>query len=126
LHPVRAGVKRIFISARTERSVIREDSIMKLNVHALSLVAGIFTAASILIVGILNLAWPGYGGAFLKMMASIYPGYHAAGTIGDLIIGVLYGLVDGLVCGLLFGWLYNRLISVPAGDGRKPPQPIEP
>jgi hypothetical protein len=28
---------------------------MKLNVHALSLVAGILTAASILIVGILNL-----------------------------------------------------------------------
>lgn len=98
---------------------------MKLNVHALSLVAGIFTAASILIVGILNLAWPGYGAAFLKMLASIYPGYHAAGTIGDLIIGAVYGLVDGLVCGLIFGWLYNRLIPMRA-SGQKPPPPIEP
>ena len=98
---------------------------MKLNVHALSLDAGIFTAASILIVGILNLVWPGYGGAFLKMMASIYPGYHAAGTIGDLIVGAVYGLVDGLVFGLVFGWLYNRLTPIRA-DGQKPPQPIEP
>ena len=98
---------------------------MKLNVHALSLAAGIFTAASILIVGILNLVWPGYGGAFLKMMASIYPGYHAAGTIGDLIVGAVYGLVDGLVFGLVFGWLYNRLTPIRA-DGQKPPQPIEP
>ena len=98
---------------------------MKLNVHALSLAAGIFTAASILIVGILNLVWPGYGGSFLKMMASIYPGYHAAGTIGDLIVGAVYGLVDGLVFGLVFGWLYNRLTPIRA-DGQKPPQPIEP
>jgi len=83
---------------------------MKLNVHALSLAAGIFTAASIFIVGILNLAWPGYGGAFLKMMASIYPGYQASGTIGEF--------------GWIFGWLYNQFTPIRAG-GRKPP-PIEP
>ncbi|MEJ2165794.1 MAG: hypothetical protein P8X90_09715 [Desulfobacterales bacterium] len=99
---------------------------MKLNLHALSLAAGIFTGGSILIVGILNLAWPGYGDAFLKMMASIYPGYHAAGTIGDLIVGAVYGLVDGLVFGWVFGWLYNRLTPIRAGGGQKPAEPIEP
>jgi hypothetical protein len=98
---------------------------MQLNIKALSLVAGIFTAASILLVGVLNLFWSGYGGAFLQIMASIYPGYDAAGTVGDLIVGTLYGLVDGLVCGWIFGWLYNRFIIVRAGT-RKPKEPIEP
>ena len=93
---------------------------MQLNLKALSLVAGIFTAASILLVGVVNLFWSGYGVAFLQIMASSYPGYDAAGTIGRL-----YGLVDGLVCGWIFGWLYNRLTSMRAGT-RKPQQPIEP
>jgi hypothetical protein len=98
---------------------------MQLNLKALSLVAGIFTAASVLLVGVVNLFGSGYGVAFLKIMASIYPGYDAAGTIGDLIVGTLYGLVDGLVCGWIFGWLYNRLTSMRPG-ARKPQQPIEP
>ena len=98
---------------------------MQFNLKALSLVAGIFTAAAVLIVGLVNLGWSGYGAAFLKMMASIYPGYDAAGTLGDLIVGTLYGLVDGLVFGWVFGWLYNRLLSTEAG-AQKPQQPIEP
>ena len=81
---------------------------MKLNLNALAIAVGIMTAAAILITGIVNLAWNGYGTEFLKMMASIYPGYHASGTIGDLIVGTLYGLVDGLVFGWVFGWIYNR------------------
>jgi hypothetical protein len=98
---------------------------MQLNLRALSLVAGIFTAATILIVGLANLIWPAYGGALLKLMASVYPGYDATGTFGDLIVGTLYGLVDGLVFGWVFGWLYNRLISVRA-RAQKPQKPIEP
>jgi len=82
---------------------------MKLNLKALSLAAGIIAATAILITGIANLIWEGYGTAFLQMMASVYPGYHASGTIGDLISGTLYGFVDGMVLGLAFGWLYNRL-----------------
>lgn len=58
------------------------------------------------------------------MTASIYQGYDAAGTIGDLIVGTVYGLIDGLVFGWLFAWLYNQFTPIRAG-GRKPP-PIEP
>jgi hypothetical protein len=52
---------------------------MQLNLKALSLVAGIFTAAAIWIVGLANLSWSDYGAVFLQMMASIYPGCNAAG-----------------------------------------------
>lgn len=84
---------------------------MKLNLKALALTAGILWALAILITGIANLIWSGYGVGFLQIMASVYPGYHAARSIGDLIVGTLYALVDGAFCGLVFGWLYNLLTS---------------
>ena len=84
---------------------------MKLNSKALALTAGILWALALLLVGAANLIWSGYGGGFLRLMASIYPGYHAAGSVGDLIVGVLYALVDGAVCGLVFGWLYNVFVG---------------
>ena len=80
---------------------------MKLNLKALALTAGILWALAIFITGAANLIWPSYGEAFLRIMASVYPGYKATRTIGDLIVGILYALVDGAICGLVFGWLYN-------------------
>lgn len=84
---------------------------MKLNIKALALTAGILWALALLLVGAANLIWPGYGGTFVKLMASIYPGYHASGSVGDLIVGVLYALLDGVVCGLVFAWLYNSFVG---------------
>jgi hypothetical protein len=84
---------------------------MKLNIKALALTAGILWALALLLVGAANLVWSGYGGAFVKLMASIYPGYHASGSLGDLIVGVLYALLDGVVCGLVFAWLYNFFVG---------------
>lgn len=80
---------------------------MKLNLKAFALTAGILWAAAMLLTGLANLIWSGYGVAFLQLMASLYPGYHADGTFLDLVVGTLYALVDGAVAGLVFGWLYN-------------------
>jgi hypothetical protein len=80
---------------------------MKLNAKALALSIAILWGFAVLIVGAANLVWPGYGAAFLQMIASVYPGYHANGSLGDLIVGVLYALVDGLIGSLIFAWLYN-------------------
>ena len=81
---------------------------MRLNITAFSLTAGLIWGGAILMVAVANLAWPGYGRAFLDLTASIYPGYHP-GTIGSVISGTLYGLLDGMIGGALFGWLYNLL-----------------
>ena len=40
-------------------------------------------------------------------MASVYPGYNATPSIGQVIIGTLYGVLDGAVGGAVFAWLYN-------------------
>lgn len=90
---------------------------MKFNISALSLTIGLFWGVSILVVGLANLAWPGYGRAFLDLAASIYPGYRAGASIGQVAIGTLYGLVDGAIGGAVFGWLYNwlsQLLARPA------------
>ena len=84
---------------------------MKLNLKAITLTAGIIWALAIFITGIANLIWLGYGDAFLKIIASIYPGFKASGSFGDVIIGTLYAFVDGAACGLIFGWIYNLFVG---------------
>lgn len=85
---------------------------MKLQIKALALTIGAVWAASILLVGIAHLLWPGYGGAFLDLAASIYPGFHPANGFGAVVIGSLYGLVDGAVGGAMVAWVYNRFVGV--------------
>ena len=84
---------------------------MKLNIKAFMLTSAILWAAAIFITGIANLICPGYGAAFLQVMASIYPGYDASSTIGSVIVGTLYAVVDGAIAGLVFAWLYNLFLG---------------
>jgi len=80
---------------------------MKLNPKALALTFGILWGGAVLVVALLNQLWPSYGGAFLGLVSSIYPGFTPGG-IGAAIVGALYALLDGAVCGLVVAWLYNR------------------
>ena len=81
---------------------------MKLSVKGLALAGGILWGVlGILGVGVVNLVWPGSGKAFLDLAASIYPGYHAIASFGQVIVGGLYGFVDGAAGGALLAWLYN-------------------
>ncbi len=82
---------------------------MTLSVRSLALTTGALWAGAILLVGLINLASPAYGKAFLELCSSIYPGYHATPSFGGVLVGALYGLVDGAVGGALFAWLYNAL-----------------
>ena len=82
---------------------------MKLNLKALVVTFAVLWAGVLFIVGVANIGWPGYGRAFLAMMASLYPGYAASGSFGDVIVGSLYALVDGAILGLILGGLYNLM-----------------
>jgi len=84
---------------------------MKFNIGALALAVGLFWGGAILLVGVSNLIWPDYGRAFLQLAASIYPGYKATASFGQVVIGTLYGLVDGAIGGAVFAWLYNWLTT---------------
>lgn len=84
---------------------------MRLDSKAAALTPGLPWGAMMLLVGAGNFVTGSYGQAFLDVMASVYTGYHAAGTLGDTIIGALYGTVDGAIGGMVLAWLYNRLAA---------------
>jgi len=92
---------------------------MRLNVVAFALTAGLIWGGAMLVVGWANLAWPGYGQAFLDVVASLYPGYHPGSGMGSVVTGTLYALVDGTIGGVVFAWLYNLLGRWLPGTGIK-------
>jgi hypothetical protein len=81
---------------------------MKLDVKAMAITLGLIWGLLMLIVGLANLIWPGYGQAFLDVMASVYPGYKATASIGQVITGTGYALVDATIGGAVCAWVYNR------------------
>ena len=57
---------------------------MKLSIVGLAIASAILWGGAVLITGFANLIWPEYAVEFLEIIASIYPGYHAAGGFGRL------------------------------------------
>jgi hypothetical protein len=83
---------------------------MKFNVIQLGLTFSIIWAVIILLVGITNLIFPGYGVAFLKIIDSIYPGYHfGKWGFGGVIVATLYAALDGFILGIVSAWVFNLL-----------------
>ena len=80
---------------------------MKISLKAIAIAAGVLWGGAILFLGLINLASPSFGLSFLQVISSVYPGFHASRTIGDVLTGTVYALIDGAIAGLVFGWLYN-------------------
>ena len=80
---------------------------MKLSVKSLAIVSALLWGGGVLFVGLVNLAAPSYGAAFLQCVSSVYPGFHNSRTLVDVLVGTGYALFDGAVGGATFGWLYN-------------------
>jgi hypothetical protein len=83
---------------------------MKFKVIQLGLTFTIIWAATILLVGIGNLVFSGYGEAFLKIIDSLYPGYHyGQWGFGGVIVATLYAALDGFILGVASAWVFNLL-----------------
>lgn len=82
---------------------------MRLNVTALAVAFAVFWGGAILLLSVANLLWPPCGGAFLEVVASMYPGYAPGTGAGSVLTGTFYGLLDGAFGGLAFGWVYNSV-----------------
>lgn len=81
---------------------------MKLDVIRLGFTVSTVWAASVFLTGLANLFWPAYAVGFLKVVDSIYPGYHFGhGGMGGVLVATLYAAVDGWIVGVVFAWLYN-------------------
>ncbi len=84
---------------------------MRLSVTAVAIAFALVWGFAMFLTGVANMIWPTYGQDFLQALASIYPGYKATASFGQVIIGTLYGLVDAAVVGAVFAWLYNYLVA---------------
>ena len=84
---------------------------MKLNVSAAATASALLWSGAVFTVGIANVVQPRYGREFLRLVASIYPGYKARPELSQVAIGTAYAVVDGAVGGALCAWLYNRFLS---------------
>lgn len=80
---------------------------MPLSVPHFALSAGLLWGATLLLVGLIHLAVPTYGAAFLALLSSLYPGFHASQTAGGVAIGALYGFFGGSIAAGLLAWMYN-------------------
>ncbi len=81
---------------------------MKLNVIHLGAALAAIWALAALSAGVVNLLSPGYGVEFLKLVDSIYPGYHLGKWgFGGVLVATLYAAIDGFVCGVIIAWVYN-------------------
>jgi hypothetical protein len=67
-----------------------------------------------LLVGLIHMVTPAYGGDFLRIMSSVYPGADTTPHPGPVLLGAVYGFVDGGGAGLLFGLLYRAFEGRPA------------
>ena len=80
---------------------------MKLSLKSMIIAGALFKAICFLFISLLNALLRPYGGAYLAILMSLYPGYDAvSGPIG-IIVGTFYSLLAGGLAGFLFGWLYN-------------------
>ena len=80
---------------------------MKLSLKAMIVAGALFKGVVFLFISLMNLILRPYGGAYLAILSSLYPGYDPVSGPIAVIIGALYSLLAGALAGLLFGCLYN-------------------
>ncbi|MCP2520710.1 hypothetical protein NLD30_09750 [SCandidatus Aminicenantes bacterium Aminicenantia_JdfR_composite] len=80
---------------------------MKLSVLRLGISLSIVGALAVFLTGLANLLWTGYGEGFLRIVDSLYPGYHYGGGFLSVIVGSLYAALDGFVTGAVIALFYN-------------------
>ena len=79
---------------------------VKLSLKAMIIAGALFKAAVFLLISLMNLILRPYGGAYLAILSSLYPGYDPVSPLA-VIVGTVYSLLAGALGGLLFSCLYN-------------------
>ena len=87
----------------------------KLSIKGLAITGAVCWGGLVLGVILLNAEFPGYGSAFLRVVDSIYPGYHpfysgeALARWWSIPIGTIYAALDGAAMGAIFALVYNKV-----------------
>jgi hypothetical protein len=92
---------------------------MRLNVAALAIAGAVLWGGCVFLVGLADLAVPGYGAAFLAVVASMYPGFHVGGTFPILLLRTGFALADGAIAGAIVAWIYNVVVDPEGRPARR-------
>lgn len=65
---------------------------MRVSLKAITLSSAILWGGAMLFVGLIHMAAPSYGGDFLRLMSSVYPGADTAPTLGRVLLAPYTGL----------------------------------
>jgi hypothetical protein len=84
---------------------------VKISVKSLMIAVALLKGFAFFLIAFLNVVWPPYGGAYLGMMTSLYPGYDPTTGPLSILIGTFYALLAGAVAGALLAWLYNEQVK---------------
>jgi len=84
---------------------------MKLSLKAMIIAGALLDAVGFLFVSLMNLALRPYGGAYLALLSSLYPGYDPVNWPIAMVIGTLYSLLAGALAGFVFGYFYNLFVK---------------
>ncbi len=106
---IRSCACRVLAYTDSGAAKFSPNSKMKLSIVALAVAAAILNALRFLFVSLVNLILPGYGGRYLAIMTSLYPGYDPTAAPIAVVLGTLYALLGGAASGALLAWLYNRI-----------------
>ena len=89
---------------------------MKLSIKAMVIAGALFKTIVFLFISLMNLILRPYGGHYLALLTSLYPGYDPLDWPIAVILGTLYSLLAGALAGLVFGWFYNFFAEFSGGD----------
>lgn len=79
-----------------------------MNGKRFALAGAIVISACVFLTTIAATIVPGYAGAFLNMLESIYPGYDSDTLLGAFV-GLIYSFVDVFVIMYVWTWIYHKL-----------------
>ena len=79
---------------------------MKWDVTRFALAGGIVWALALFVTTLVSI-WTGLFTDFLKVIASIYPGYTI--SLFGSVIGLVYGFFDVFIGVYIFAWVYKKL-----------------
>ena len=79
----------MFLKSRkkTDDAPMAEPRFMRINITAAALTVGlVWGTLGMFVTGVGNLIVPGYGQELLALMASVYPGYAATRSVGQVMM----------------------------------------
>ena len=90
-------------------STMKRKRNMRISLKAMTLSSAVLWGGAMLFVGLIHLAVPAYGGDFLRIVSSVYPGADTAPKLGRVCLAQCMGswMASSPVC----SWVCSRALS---------------